>query len=638
MRERWGQRCRSPWLMLMIIAGTVLAAAGCTLPTLSCEPTSAPPEPMAAAPTSTPEVIKTPTPEPTFAVPTATLTPKVRTPAPEATVTPPAASPTPRSVLPPGVISGVVRDAAGPVTGAAVRVQLTEYKATTAADGTFVLSDLTITEPVSVTAWADGYYIGWANGTPGLAPITITLKPYYTTDNLDYEWFSFDGIIGSASCAPCHASYQEWAADAHGQAAVNPRFLTMYKGTDVDGNKSPLTLFTGRAGPAATSDQPYYGPGYKLDFPDRTGNCAACHTPLASKMDPNNTCGWSGCHTALTGQRSSSLPDTLALPGDQVGVSPTDLAGNAADGVGCDFCHKIGKVYLDPDTGLPYPDRPGISSVRLYRPEEGQQLFFGPFDDVTRRVSYLPLQEESAFCAPCHYGVFDGVVIYNSFGEWLESPYSDPETGQTCQDCHMPVTDDDYFAYPEQGGLRPRHPIHSHLMPGAKDEELLQNSVTMTTTAQLQEDRVLVEVSITNDKTGHHVPTGVPLRHLLLVVRAVDADGNPLPLREGPLLPEWTGDYAGQAGRYYAKILEDEWTGETPTGAYWRDIRLVEDTRLAAFATDVSQYIFATPVEGTITVEARLTFRRAFQQLMEQKGWDDPDILMEEEIITVAAR
>jgi len=39
-----------------------------------------------------------------------------------------------------------------------------------------------------------------------------------------------------------------------------------------------------------------------------------------------------------------------------------------------------------------------------------------------------------------------------------------------------------------------------------------------------------------------------------------------------------------------------------------------------------------------VVVEARLVFRRAFQELMRQKGWDDPDILMEEETITIAAR
>ena len=231
--------------------------------------------------------------------------------------------------------------------------------------------------------------------------------------------------------------------------------------------------------------------------------------------------------------------------------------------------------------------------------------------------------------------VAGGVVVYNSYGEWLDSPYSDPETGQTCQDCHMPVTDYDYFVFPEEGGLRPRHPIHNHLMPGAKDEELLQNSVTMTATARLQGGGVVVDVSITNDKTGHHVPTGVPLRHMILTVRATDVDGNPLPHHDGPVLPDWTGDYAGQPGRYYAKILRDEWTGEMPTGAYWRDISLVEDTRLATFETDVSRYSFSVPDGGPVTVEVRLVFRRAFQQLMEWKGWDDPDIVMEEETIRV---
>jgi hypothetical protein len=634
--------CGPLGLMLLMAA-----LAACATRASSHDPTPTSPQPVVAAPTATPaRATPVPTPEPMLAPPTATPVPATQVPTPEPTIAPPTPSPTPKSVLPPGVISGVVRDAEGAVGGATVRVRLTEYETTTAPDGSFLLGDLAMSEPVSVTAWADGYFIGWADGTPGRVPITITLKPYYTTDNLEYEWFSFDGITGSASCAPCHPSYKEWVADAHGQAAVNPRFLTMYEGTDVHGNKSPNTQYTSGVPQSSVPGQPYYGPGYRLDFPNRTGNCAACHTPLASNMDPRDTCGWSGCHTELTGQRSTSVPEPIALPSDQYGVSPTDLTGNAADGVGCDFCHKIGDVFLNPHTGLPYPDSPGISSMRLYRPEEGQQLFFGTFDDVTRRVSYLPLQEESAFCAPCHYGVFGGVVgpgevaggvvIYNSFGEWLESPYSDPETGQTCQDCHMPVIDDDYFAYPEQGGLRPRHPIHTHLMPGAKDEDLLQNSVTMTATAQLQGDQVHVEVSVTNDKTGHHVPTGVPLRHMLLVVRALDSTGHSLSLLEGTLLPEWTGDDAGQAGRYYAKILEDEWTGEIPTGAYWRDIRLVEDTRLAAYATDTSRYTFAGPREGTITVEARLVFRRAFQELMEQKGWDDPDILMEEETITVA--
>lgn len=537
-------------------------------------------------------------------------------------------------------ISGVVRDADGPVFGAVVRIQNTENKTTTAEDGTFTLGGITTTELVTVTAWAPGYYVGAATTIPGTGPITITLKPHYTTDNLDYEWFSFEGIKGSASCALCHPSYAEWKADAHSQSAVNPRFLTMYKGTDVHGNQSPPT----RYGPSGVlppdPDEPYYGPGYKLDFPDRAGRCAACHTPLAESA-PLQTCAWLGCHTE---QRAEQTKATLPnYPYRLKGIDPTGLKGVAADGIACDFCHKIGDVILDPETQLPYPDRPGILSMRLYRPEEGQQLFFGTFDDVPRRVTYLPLEEESAFCAPCHYGVFSavdgkygGVVVYNSYGEWLESPYSDPETGKTCQECHMLPAGYNYFAYPEKGGLyRDPNRIHSHYMPGAKDEGLLRNSVTMTSTVTVDDGKIVLDVYITNDKTGHHVPTGVPLRHMILKLEAIDAEGNPVPLMEGPTLPDWAGDYAGMPGKVFAKVLEDLWTGEAPTAAYWRPIRLVEDTRIPAMATDVSRYVFPASVDGPVTIRVELLLRRAFQKLMEQKGWDDPDILMEEQTIVV---
>jgi hypothetical protein len=52
-------------------------------------------------------------------------------------------------------------------------------------------------------------------------------------------------------------------------------------------------------------------------------------------------------------------------------------------------------------------------------------------------------------------------------------------------------------------------------------------------------------------------------------------------------------------------------------------------------ATDVSRYTFTAPANGPATIEVRLIFRRAFQQLMEWKGWTDPDIVMEAETVVV---
>jgi len=547
-------------------------------------------------------------------------------------------------------LTGKVGSANGPIAGAVVRVAVTENKTTTAADGSFTLRDVQVSAPITVTAWTPGHYVGWVALAPDAPeiiagkPISITMKPHYTGDNLDYTWFSFEGVTGSKSCGLCHPQNSEWEADAHSKSATNLRFLTMYDGSDVKGNQGSLTKF-GAAGNALPPEPgaPYYGPGFKLDYPNRAGNCAACHTPLASRISNVQNCGWSGCHTDLTAERSQGI-----VP---LGPSPLRLTGDAAEGITCDFCHKIGGVYLDSKTKLPLPDMPGILSYRLYRPQEGDQLFFGTFDDIPRRDTYLPLLEESAYCAPCHYGVFGGVVgaghvtggvvIYNSYGEWLDSPYSDPDTGQTCQDCHMPTVDYDYIVFPERGGQkRSGDRIHNHLMPGAYDEQFLQNAVTMTTTARSEGGKVVVDVAITNDKTGHHVPTDAPQRHMILVVEAKDAQGKPLALHSGPKLPDWAGNFAGLPGQTYAKVLRDEWTGETPTAAYWRPVKIMADTRIPAFGADRNQYTFDLPAglsADDVTVEARLLFRRTFQKLVEQKGFTDEDVLMEQSEVKVEA-
>ncbi len=114
-----------------------------------------------------------------------------------------------------------------------------------------------------------------------------------------------------------------------------------------------------------------------------------------------------------------------------------------------------------------------------------------------------------------------------------------------------------------------------------------------------------------------------------MVVTATDEQGNKLSLETGPVLPDWAGDLAGQPGVYFAKVLEQLWTEVSPTGAYWTQTRLIEDTRLPARETDLSTYVFVLPESREITVEVQLIFRRAFYELIQQKGWDVPDILME---------
>jgi hypothetical protein len=506
-------------------------------------------------------------------------------------------------------IRGLVTGPDGPVAGAVVRVQATDSSARSGPDGAFTL-EAASGEPVTVTAWREGHYIAGRQVTPGGGPVEIMLEPHYTGDNADYTWFSDEGAEGSRSCGHCMPGhYDEWKADAHARSAVNPRFLSMYNGTDLRGRRSPAT----RRGDGAFQqkpdpNRPYYGPGYKLDFPDEAGNCAACHAP-------------------------ASVAKLESLPAGDV----NNLTGIEAEGVFCEFCHKIGEVTLDPSTRLPYWSMPGAHSIRLYRPDPGRQLFFGTFDDVTRRVTYSPLMKESAFCAPCHWGIFSGVLVYNSFGEWVDSSYSDPNTGKTCQDCHMPATKDTHFVRAEAGGL-PRKPgrIFSHKMPGADDVAFLQDTAVLAVRAVRRGGRIVVDVAVTNAKAGHHIPTGHPARNILLVVSATGAGGRELKHLGKVVLPCWAGegteddDYAGRPGKGYAKVLEEVWSGTWPTVAYWRQTSLREDTRIEANETDRTHYEFQARPEGAaVTVRATLIFRRAFKKLARQKGWPLKDIVME---------
>lgn len=185
----------------------------------------------------------------------------------------------------------------------------------------------------------------------------------------------------------------------------------------------------------------------------------------------------------------------------------------------------------------------------------------------------------------------------------------------------------------EKGGLiRDPQTIASHLQPGASDVEFLQNTVSMTVSAQQMMDIVQVTVAITNTQAGHHVPTDFPGRHMILVVNATDGQGQALPLQDGPVVPDWGGDVAGEPGKAFAKVLRDLETGQEPAASYWNPTVIVSDNRIRALQADTSFYEFTAPPAGTVNVEATLIFRRAFWELMEAKRWDDtPDIVMEEE-------
>ena len=89
-------------------------------------------------------------------------------------------------------------------------------------------------------------------------------------------------------------------------------------------------------------------------------------------------------------------------------------------------------------------------------------------------------------------------------------------------------------------------------------------------------------------------------------------------------------------GTAFAKVLRDVETGEFPVVSYWKQTEIDSDNRIPAFGTDVSTYSFSIPQGGgKTTINARLLFRRVFQELADEKGWDKPDLLMEENTLNL---
>ena len=484
------------------------------------------------------------------------------------------------AAAPAGSVSGYVVDGGDPVPGARVRVRATENYTLTNINGEFTLKNVDGSK-IEVTAWADGYYIAHTYVTPTVEGITLTLRAYHTTDHPDYQWTSPISGTSEGACGICHPSIvARWEENAHGGAVNNERFYSLYNGTNLSGTE-------------------VIEPGYQLDFEGTDGNCANCHAPGAG----------------VDGYLSTNMNDVRQV---------------ITTGIHCDYCHKLGGVYLNPATGSVYPNAPGVRSARVLRPPPGDNIFFGPYDDIHDPDTYLPLISESQYCAPCHQFDFWGTPIYESYEEWLASPYSD--AGITCQDCHMPPSGDTQFARTEAGGLQhPAETIPGHFQLGATDMDLLQDTISMSLSSHQAYGQLNVAVSLTNTGAGHHVPTDFPGRHLILVVSADNDFEGPLTLVDGPEVPSWGGYQAGLPGVVYAKVLRDIQSGEAPVVSYWKQTAILSDNRLPAMGSHTSTYSFNLPTNGgDIVISARLIFRRVFQDIADQKGWDIPDINMRE--------
>lgn len=490
-------------------------------------------------------------------------------------------------------VSGVVQSLEGtPIGGAQVRLQTSASPiAISAADGSFTLP-VTFTGTVTVSASVP-YVVGtpphYATGgqpdvSDGRTDVLIELEALPTTSGDPLS------LPRSEDCGSCHTEqYDQWSTSAHARAANDEWVLDLFSGTGTPGGSAGYVF-------------------KNLHDPGETGFCATCHAALQDVTTPGQL-----------------MLDAVTSPAAQ-------------DGVGCLTCHQIQDVNTNVsalhhlgNASYRFPD--GINSNTW-------QYVWGPLPDVTSvmRNSEAAIFTNSRFCASCHEyeNPSTHAAGQTTYSEWSASSYAVPGPGfKSCQDCHMPAADTPGPLSLLGTPVRPGNQRHAHSFEGATLARL-QAALQLTASAAEVAGQVRVDAAVANLGAGHAFPTGISIRNALLVISA-SRGGVPLTQAWGPTIPFWgsddvpgqqPGDYAGQPGKGFARIMEGRINGAGPVV---RPVLFIDaenvfsNTLIQAGQTDSTQLAFSFPPGAQpgdlIDVTVRLLYRRAFRATAVTKGW-----------------
>ncbi|WP_437636517.1 hypothetical protein [Sorangium sp. So ce854] len=453
-------------------------------------------------------------------------------------------------------VTGVVTDGAAPLGGALVMQAGGEPAMVTGPDGAFAVEiSRDIPGKPTVVAAKVGYR------SDGIeiellpdGPVEIALRYVSPPDNaLGYGYGDpGDGDPHNSTkfCDHCHTTLvAQFLESGHARSARSPLLQAVYAGVSMaHEDEASCTAAGGRwkAGRVPGSEgeaamRCYVGGGVLPDLNRSCGGEAgpSCDDPALPAADrPAAFGGCADCHAA-------------GMDGPAGGRDLLEATGIAFEkGNHCDACHKVRDVDLSRPPGV-------AGALVIQRPRERisadpasklAQVMFGPRPDVPSKFmggSYQPKFSTSEFCGGCHEqkqaallpGAAldparwpDGLPIHETFSEWAGSSWNRPES--QCQSCHMPEErslkssvdlTDETNASIELGFVRPQGTVLSHAFLGPLDgaprllREALEVRVAAATAAS---GELAVEVAVVSGLAGHAVPTGEPMRALVLLVTA----------------------------------------------------------------------------------------------------------------------
>jgi hypothetical protein len=349
-----------------------------------------------------------------------------------------------------------------------------------------------------------------------------------------------------------------------------------------------FALVAGSHPPSARGDSPGPDPYTSVQ------ECAKCHQSIHHY--------WSESEHARAATKASfleSLRVAVASGSDQEAVrrgcvschAPTAQASGdyalarptTREGVSCDFCHTVSGVDLR-KRDHPFVLEPG--------PVKRGPLEYAssPF----HQTAYSPLHKTSPLlCAGCHeYENARGVRVLSTYSEWKAGPY--PESGHTCQECHMPVVPGRSV---KEGLDSTQRRINLHWMSGGGVASRLATGLTLRLDAVDFSGAIAqVQVAVVNNGVGHAAPGGLSTKSLVLSV-GVDRG---------------TGDVVSPLERVYRRVLRDGQGRELTTvaGLFLEAATIGEDTRLQPKETRSERFSLPLPSDWRAIV-ARLEYRDA---------------------------
>ena len=441
-------------------------------------------------------------------------------------------------------------------------------------------------------------------------------------------------------CGHCHEQLKmDWHHSPHRESASNPVVHDIYAGAAAAFDDAQACASAGGQwwtgigpGTGVAGQRCYVGAGALPDLNDNCGDVSACDG-VATEFGACADCHAPAIDGVLGGR------DLL----EAVGVS-------YEAGVHCDLCHKVESIDLDAPPGVAgrlqvhRPIEPTMSpGVGLWLP-----LAFGPYADIPNPRMGVSARDHfttADFCAGCHQLDQAALVpgtsldptrwpdaalpIHSTYEEWRAGPFFEVAP---CMSCHMPAdpeagngADLDAADIPLQGiargWLRPPGAVRRHTWVGPRTPEsgMLQLAAAIFIDKLVVGQTLTASVTVRNVGAGHAIPTGEPLRSLLLFVRArcgeeqlIATGGDAIPefggwLDRKPSPEDWSTWPGAQIGEVVRVVVDDgfvDYEGFGPFGDGSFDLaqkglprlRVVGESRIVDVIADVVTFDVPLPI------------------------------------------